>query len=751
MTGVRAEPTSTAARILAWGVPRLMVVAAVIAFALPAATLAARASAVGGAPWATVLVPLGVWGLAWALRPPWRSAAQALAMLAMVPAAMLVADPAGGPWLMSIHVAGAVVVSAALALAWRAAVVIVLLAAAVEAAAAFGAAGTGVVPTTSSNAVLDVAYVATVGIGLAVVRRSWIAAMDDRDRSIEALRDHVAREHADAAEALGTLEGERRIHETLLNTLSALAAGVDPEHREAARRAAGQTAGQVMVLDQAAPRSLTAALAAASASVAEVSCALSVDGDVALAPEVGTALRDAVVESLRNVARHSGVHEASVCASARRLRVEVVDEGTGIGAEADRRFGLEQAIDGGMRAVGGRACVSARPPRGTRVVLELPGPVAVAAPPSTAGATLLDAWRSRVGLVAASGLLAVAIWPFATRFDRPVLAAVPVFAAATGPFVLSSVWHRPAVRRRVAISLVVIACLALLAAAAAGPQGCNAATAVDWIVGILCAVGALLPFLATRSPHVRAGGVVALAGCSAVLVLQLPADCRVRPTASIIAALAYLVLALWLLAWLESSFDRQGLEEHARWEELVRDRSQTQRQRAALVTLGRVSGSVRGLVAEVADGSLDPASADVAGRAQREADALRRTLRGLDEPPPVELTGGLRSVEEVAVSARARLDAVVLDPPQRSDSYPPAILQGLAGLLGERPGTRIRAVLSIDADVETVVVTVPTPVRDVVVPDRDRDCVVDVVESDSEATVVIERPAYGTSPSSRAT
>lgn len=82
----------------------------------------------------------------------------------------------------------------------------------------------------------------------------------------------------------------------------------------------------------------------------------------------------AVREALNNVARHSGVKEASLrCqTSGRRVRLEVIDEGRGFdqSAVAGTRYGLARSITARMAAVGGCAAVISAPGSGTTVRLE---------------------------------------------------------------------------------------------------------------------------------------------------------------------------------------------------------------------------------------------------------------------------------------------------------------------------------------------------------------------------------------------
>jgi len=87
---------------------------------------------------------------------------------------------------------------------------------------------------------------------------------------------------------------------------------------------------------------------------------------------VARAFVGAVHQALSNVVRHAGVDAAAVAVTGTDpVVVEVTDAGRGFhpAAVPAHRYGLREAIDGRMRAVGGYAEVSSVPGEGTRVRL----------------------------------------------------------------------------------------------------------------------------------------------------------------------------------------------------------------------------------------------------------------------------------------------------------------------------------------------------------------------------------------------
>ncbi|WGX97300.1 sensor histidine kinase [Nocardioides sp. L-11A] len=85
--------------------------------------------------------------------------------------------------------------------------------------------------------------------------------------------------------------------------------------------------------------------------------------------DVREALVGAVREALRNVARHSGVHRATITLVQRPGRVRVTVEDAGAGFVVTPGVGLRVAVSGRVEAAGGTALVASTPGAGTVVTL----------------------------------------------------------------------------------------------------------------------------------------------------------------------------------------------------------------------------------------------------------------------------------------------------------------------------------------------------------------------------------------------
>lgn len=181
------------------------------------------------------------------------------------------------------------------------------------------------------------------------------------------------------------LEHHRMLHDTVLATLSTLAAGgVDansPHVRERCAREAAYLRRLVQQnADEKADRMIAESLEEA-VSDAE-SLRLRVTAQYHALPEVpsevAAALADAVREALNNVRRHAGTDHAYLTATGdtRRpsVQVTVVDRGRGFDLERyEPGLGLRRSVHDRMAQVGGRADVDTAPGEGVRVELRWPG------------------------------------------------------------------------------------------------------------------------------------------------------------------------------------------------------------------------------------------------------------------------------------------------------------------------------------------------------------------------------------------
>jgi signal transduction histidine kinase len=191
---------------------------------------------------------------------------------------------------------------------------------------------------------------------------------------------------AEEARRADEREQHRQLHDTVLSTLTMVAAGVfagrSPALTAQAARdlqvlqgLAGAPAGpgepdELAPLAELAPR-----LERAAASTSDLAVRLKLV-PVTLPSPVADQLIACVGEALRNVERHAGTGQAevTVAGGAGWAVVKISDRGRGFdpAATPPSRRGIRESITGRMQAAGGRAAIASRPGAGTTVTVSWP-------------------------------------------------------------------------------------------------------------------------------------------------------------------------------------------------------------------------------------------------------------------------------------------------------------------------------------------------------------------------------------------
>ena len=233
-------------------------------------------------------------------------------------------------------------------------------------------AGSGAVVTV----VVAVAVRASVGQGFARTERALRAA-DIVQQAVEVEQALMRSRRA----------VERRLHDTVLSTLTLLAREDVVSCSEDEARLRSLCRGDVEALDRdgaTGERHSSVVVVRSSDPPWSVPPGLEVSVHgvgwplVAsmLTPTAASALGGAVQECLRNVARHAGVHHADVAVGVTQtlVTVVVVDAGRGFDPRAvgEGRLGLRSSVRAAVEEVGGRADVRSAPGRGTSVELMVP-------------------------------------------------------------------------------------------------------------------------------------------------------------------------------------------------------------------------------------------------------------------------------------------------------------------------------------------------------------------------------------------
>lgn len=230
---------------------------------------------------------------------------------------------------------------------------------------------------------LNTAMFTTFGaVGLA-----WLVGVVERvARDRDRLQDELLTARTSAARATERAEAGARLHDTVLQHLSALGHASD---LDAARRHAGRASNDLrqFLRAEATDRSSTRALLQEAATTAAdgVDLSLSVAGDRAVGARE-LLLVDATAEAVRNAARHGQppirVHAELASGDADSL-VWVLDHGDGFDLSAlpADRLGVRESIIGRLERAGGRALLQVDD--ATEWELHLPGTIASETPTST--------------------------------------------------------------------------------------------------------------------------------------------------------------------------------------------------------------------------------------------------------------------------------------------------------------------------------------------------------------------------------
>jgi signal transduction histidine kinase len=197
---------------------------------------------------------------------------------------------------------------------------------------------------------------------------------------------------AEEARRADEREQHRQLHDTVLSTLTMVAAGA---FAEPAKALTAQAARDLAVLqglatappaqqdDAHAPTSKAAPpltdlrpkLERAAASTGDLTVRLTL-ARVALPQTIADQLVACVAEALRNIERHAGTAQADVTVTGGPgwAVVKITDRGRGFdpAATPPSRRGIRESITGRMLAVGGRAAIASQPGAGTTVTVSWP-------------------------------------------------------------------------------------------------------------------------------------------------------------------------------------------------------------------------------------------------------------------------------------------------------------------------------------------------------------------------------------------
>jgi hypothetical protein len=188
----------------------------------------------------------------------------------------------------------------------------------------------------------------------------------------------------EAARRADQREQDRRLHDTILSTLTMVASGaLDTSSPVLAAQASRdlQVLHSWPSLPEPGPPGAVALpdrLAAVAAEAAPLRVSTSFFSATKTLPATAVdRIADCAAEALRNVARHAGTGTAELRVNDEngQVVVEIIDQGRGFDARSvpRSRRGISESIHGRMAEIGGTAEISAAPGTGTTVTLRWPG------------------------------------------------------------------------------------------------------------------------------------------------------------------------------------------------------------------------------------------------------------------------------------------------------------------------------------------------------------------------------------------
>lgn len=374
------------------------------------------------------------------------------------------------------------------------------------------------------------------------------ANADEQERLIAAQRSAIQR----------TAEDARVLHDTVINTLGAIANGGGAiSDIEAVRQRCAHDIETVRILDSGAtiPQSdhLDLQVATRGLGVRVIHSGLSDDEieqhEQSLTPGTRDAAGRAVVELIRNAAKHAGVDAVSVHTSIAegRLQIAVSDDGHGFDGNLPSGRGLARSVIDRAREAGIDVTLDTAPGEGTRVTLTCPGPAALTAPSAdetTAGVDpVVDTLLLRSGFALSAGLSAVGFILAAANHPGQFTGEYPM--ALVVALVTLLAWRQHATGRGNGAGQVVI-----LAAAAAAAFVCSAAAVGFGRTEVVFwqAIGPTGPLILLSTLHrsiraLLAAGALYVATMAAIIGLINRSDLTASANV-VIAGLAGLLLVL---------------------------------------------------------------------------------------------------------------------------------------------------------------------------------------------------------------
>jgi signal transduction histidine kinase len=580
------------------------------------------------------------------------------------------------------------------------------------------------------------------------------AALDEADRA-------VGEQYVILSRNIERREHERLLHDTVLNTLTALArTGSDDAAEVTSRCRQDVTLIEAVLGDRGDPDAGTdrpygdlvnrvrAVAAEMRARGLNVYVETPDNWTPAVPAPVATAISNAVREALSNVVAHAGTADAWIQvgriapdpdgAGPSRLQVTVRDRGAGFDpARVDQgRLGLRRSIAERVADCGGQASISSAPGQGTLVCMSWPGQNG-----SASNGRVLSASNGRVR-PASNGrpgprrgepavLSHHEVARNTTEFGllRMIAALAAILPSAALIDLLASLhdYRQPVVVAAVWLAMLPVAVWLVPRAGAAGLSRREAAAAVLIAVAAVAVIGSehrpqhplgvdlavlgtvwLLALVALSGPAWAwiPGALIVFAVHAALLIHLEGAD--LLSLTQLEVAGYILLTALYVFSALRQSVAVNATMAARRAS--LASRSEAERAAAVAVVEDRRSRlallevEALPLLRGIADGTLDPTARDVRERCARLAAALRHSLS--DRAPSSEgLVAGLAPALEAAIARGLLVHVQVLgDPPKPEPDVSHAVLAAVDAMISAlAPQQVMLTVLASGDDVELYV------------------------------------------------
>jgi len=708
--------------------------------------------------WAISLVALGLWCVG--LGPPLRTVRPAVSTLAtaLVLLSPLMISPLGGPgWVLVTTTAVAIIVGAVFSMPTWAAIVVTCLIAALDGCVRLSAPPSAAfVDSDLMHGLIGPLLDILTGFGLIMAQREWVRLTRDGDRLTMELRRAEEAERHELSIFTARAAVERRIHETVLNTLSAISMGMPSTSAAAARETCRHDLDQIGrggAFAEDVHVSVVIEQALASLAGAGLNCGVVIECDPRLSHPIANAVCDAVVEALRNVERHSGQNSATIHISlADYLIIEIRDDGVGFTQISDGRFGTRDAIRAAMAGVGATSLITSGRGQGTTVTLSLPSSAlnALANPePPLLGRLVDGSQRSRIGMLSTSVFLLISSWAIAEQLPFGRLAFVAIITSVIINVVLCFAWNSRARMPLVSFDVAVIVCSFGFVASSA--PGCSNVSGISWLISGMSGGGTLLVLTSSRRLAIQLGSILVITLLSLELALAVPASCQIQPLAATFINACYMASIIYVFIWIDRNFDAQRQQAADIWQMILNDQSRLDHQVATRESWGLLGPSARDLLEGVADGSLAVDDPRVRVSAGTIATAIRGRMGlgaaatpGIDSPFNELLT----RLSPIAARLRTTIDGDEITQLMRSDPYPPELIAVIEMLMVHcveagrlvPEGVSVRALA--DEEEDELIIIFPSDnlvMTDVLI----EDCWVEVLASehkDGKTRVSVRRP-----------